>query len=85
MGWVAMEHMAAEPNLDRLRVIFIERRAQAGQSFDDLARESGLARQTLLNISAGRYRGDLRTWLILARIWDVSLDELLAPVWEPGS
>jgi len=38
-------------------------------TFDELAEASGPARQTLLNLSAGRVRGDLRTWAILARTW----------------
>lgn len=75
-----------EPDLSQLRVVFNNFRAQSGMSFDDLASASGLTRGTLLNISSGRYNGDLRTWLVLSRTWGVSLDDLLAPVWgsEPG-
>lgn len=54
----------------------------SGWTFDELAERSGAARQTLLNISAGRYRGDLLTWLRLSRAFGVGLDELLAPVWD---
>lgn len=68
--------------MDRTRDVFNTWRARSGQSFDQLASASGLTRGTLLNLSSGRFRGDLRTWLILARTWDVPLDELLAPVWE---
>lgn len=50
-------------------------------TFDELAEASGLARQTLLNLSAGRFYGDLKTWAILAKTWDVSLDDLIAPIW----
>lgn len=71
-----------EPDLTRLRAIFVARRGGAQQTFEELAHASGLSRQTLLNISRGKYRGDLRTWLILARTWDVSLDELMGPVWK---
>ncbi|GAA1785574.1 hypothetical protein GCM10009811_08390 [Nostocoides veronense] len=70
-----------EPDLSQLRAIFNDLRAKSGMSFDDLASASGLTRGTLLNISSGRYNGDLRTWLMLARAWGVSLDEVLAPVW----
>lgn len=51
-------------------------------TFDELAEASGLARQTLLNLSAGRFHGDLKTWAILAKTWDVSLDDLIAPIWD---
>lgn len=71
-----------EPNLERLQRIFTERRAVSGLSFDQLANKTGLTRGTLINVAKGRYRGDLRTWLLLSRAWEVSLDELLAPVWE---
>lgn len=71
-----------EPDLSQLRVIFARRRAESGLTFEELAERSGLSRQTLLNVSAGRYQGNLRTWLMLARAWDVSLDDLLAPVWQ---
>ncbi|MBC9957695.1 helix-turn-helix transcriptional regulator [Yimella sp. cx-51] len=53
-------------------------------SYDALASRSGLTRGTLINLGTGRYRGDLRTWLLLAKAWDVPLDDLLAPVWENG-
>lgn len=72
-----------EPDMGRLRAVFTEQRKAHGQTFDELAAISGLARQTLLNLSAGRYIGDLRTWAILARTWDISLDDLTAPIWEP--
>ena len=31
-------------------------------TFDELAAASGLARQTLLNLSAGRYHGEVQAW-----------------------
>ncbi|WP_392507838.1 hypothetical protein ACF3NT_13625 [Naumannella halotolerans] len=71
-----------EPNLATLREVFNRLRHQSGQSYDDLAEASGLSRRTLINIGTGTTHGDLRTWLILARTWSKSMDELLAPVWE---
>lgn len=71
-----------EPHLDRLQAIFKERRASSGMSYDVLANRTGLTRGTLMNLATGRYRGDLRTWLLLAKAWNTTLDELLAPVWE---
>ena len=43
---------------------------------------SGISRRTLINISTGKYRGDLKTWMILARTWGMSLDGLLASAWD---
>jgi len=71
-----------DPQMDRLRDVFRAQRQAHHQTFEDLADASGLARQTLLNLSAGRYNGDLRTWAILARTWEISLDVLIAPIWE---
>ena len=50
-------------------------------TFDQLAEHSGISRQTLLNISSGKYNGDLRTWLKLARAFDVEIGALLSDVW----
>lgn len=71
-------HAPPEPDLARLAEAFQAHRERAGMTFDELAAASGLARQTLLNLSAGRVHGDL---VILAKVWDVSLDELVAPIW----
>ena len=75
-------HAPPEPDLTRLAEAFQAQRERSGMTFDELAAASGLARQTLLNLSAGRVHGDLRTWVILAKVWDVSLDELVAPIWD---
>lgn len=81
--WAGLvKHLVPEPKLDRLREIFNATRIEHDQTFDALAEKSGLARQTLLNISSGKYRGDLRTWVILAKVWGTSLDTLLAPIWD---
>ena len=81
--WAGLvKHPVPEPKLDRLREIFNAKRIEHDQTFDVLAEKTGLARQTLLNISSGKYRGDLRTWVILAKVWGESLDALLAPIWD---
>lgn len=71
-----------EPDLTQLRVIFVQRRDASGLTYEELAEHSGVSRATLLNIAAGKYRGDLRTWMLLSKAFDVTLDELLAPTWE---
>ncbi|MFT4259870.1 helix-turn-helix transcriptional regulator [Microbacterium sp.] len=72
----------ADPDLTRLRIIFVAQRDAHGWTYEELAERSGVSRQTLLNISSGKYNGDLKTWMKLARAFNTSLDELLAPVWE---
>ncbi|OFR90269.1 hypothetical protein HMPREF2863_06930 [Micrococcus sp. HMSC067E09] len=57
-------------------------KANSGMTYDELAAATGLARQTLLNLAAGRTYGDFRTWLILAKVWGVRLDDLTKDVWR---
>lgn len=71
----------SEFDLSRVRGILNRRRADAGLTYEQLAELSGLSRQTLLNLSSGKYNGDLRTWLKLSIAFGVGLDELLADVW----
>lgn len=68
----------------RLARAFKVHKANSGMTYDELAEATGLARQTLLNLAAGRTYGDLRTWLILARVWGVGLDEVTSSTWESG-
>lgn len=72
---------APEPDMAQLRTIFNTTRQNAGLTYEELAAQSGVSRQTLLNISSGKYYGDLRTWLKLSRAFGLGLDELVAPVW----
>ncbi|MEV7768138.1 helix-turn-helix domain-containing protein [Microbacterium sp. NPDC086615] len=76
-----------EPDLTQLRVIFNRYREQSGMTFEQLAEHSGISRQTLLNISSGKYNGDLRTWLKLSRSFGEEVDRLLDDVWpqEPSA
>ena len=66
----------------RLAHAFKVHKANSGMTYDELAEATGLARQTLLNISAGRTYGDLRTWLILAKVWRIGLGDLTCAVWR---
>ncbi|MFB6575760.1 helix-turn-helix transcriptional regulator [Kocuria palustris] len=65
----------------RLAHAFKAHKANSGMTYDQLAEAAGLSRQTLLNIIAGRTYGDPRTWLILAKVWGVALDEATMNVW----
>ncbi|GAB4076403.1 helix-turn-helix domain-containing protein [Nostocoides australiense] len=71
-----------EPDLSSLRTAFDTARIASGLTYDELAARTGLARRSLLDIAAGRNMGTLRTWILIARALDVSLDELTAGVWE---
>lgn len=71
-----------EPDLSRLRAVFNTNRASSGLTYEQLAERSGLHRQTLLNLASGSVKGDLRTWLLLSRAFEVPLDDLLTPVWD---
>jgi len=70
-----------DPDLAQLRLIFNKRRYESGLTFEGLADASGISRQPLLNLSSGRFHGDIRTWLRLSRAFGVGLDEMLADVW----
>lgn len=77
-----MSKSAPEPDLSAMRAVFNTRRVASGMTFEELAEASQVSRRTLLNVSAGNYHGDLRTWLMLAKVWGVSLDELFEAVWK---
>lgn len=72
----------APPDLEKLRVIFVRARDESGLTYDQLEQVTGLSRRTLVNLATGRYRGDLKTWLLLSRAFKTDLETLLAPVWE---
>lgn len=71
-----------EPDMARLKDVFKQRKQASGFTLDELVAISGLSRNTLQNVGSGRHRGDLRTWAKLARTWGLTLDELIAPIWE---
>ncbi|MGC5048917.1 hypothetical protein [Micrococcus porci] len=75
-------HTPPEPDMARLARAFKVHKANSGMTYDQLADATGLARQTLLNLAAGRTYGDLRTWLILAKVWEVDLDKITSKVWD---
>ncbi|WP_394277719.1 helix-turn-helix transcriptional regulator [Luteococcus sp.] len=76
-----MSPVQPEPDMTRVREVFVTAKAESGLTYDQLVAATGLARQTLVNIAAGRYRGDLRTWLVLSKVFGSTLDDLMAPVW----
>ncbi|MGW2063484.1 helix-turn-helix transcriptional regulator [Streptomyces sp. NPDC001937] len=66
-----------DPDLTALRVEFARLRVERGWTFDELARRSGLARRTLIDLEHGRTTGSLATWHTLAHTLDVPIDRLL--------
>lgn len=72
----------ADPDLTQLRLIFNRRRYESGLTYERLAEQSGISRQTLLNLASGKYNGDIGTWLRLSQVFGVGLGELLNDVWH---
>jgi DNA-binding XRE family transcriptional regulator len=70
-----------QPDLSQLRHIFQAQKHRCGYTYDGLARATGLARQTLININSGNFYGDIRTWLLLSKAFGTDLETLLRPVW----
>lgn len=71
-----------EPDITQLRHILNRRRAEAGLTLEQLSERSGVSRQTILNLSSGKYYGDLRTWLKLSKGLGIGMDDMLAEVWD---
>ncbi|MFF3547472.1 helix-turn-helix transcriptional regulator [Streptomyces platensis] len=67
-----------DPNLAALRLELGRLRGERGWTYDELARRSGLARRTLIEIEQGRTIGSLKTWHALAHALDVSVDHLFS-------
>ncbi|WP_326615654.1 helix-turn-helix transcriptional regulator [Streptomyces decoyicus] len=65
-----------DPNLAALRLELGRLRGERGWTYDELARRSGLARRTLIEIEQGRTIGSLKTWHALAHALDVSIEHL---------
>lgn len=66
-----------DPNLTALRLELGRLRGERGWSYDELARRSGLARRTLIEIEQGRTIGSLKTWHALAHALSIPVDHLL--------
>ncbi|WP_405593864.1 helix-turn-helix transcriptional regulator [Streptomyces sp. NBC_01410] len=67
-----------DPNLTALRLELARLRSERGWTYDELARRSGLARRTLIEIEQGRTIGSLKTWHALAHALGVPVDHLFA-------
>ena len=67
-----------DPNLAALRLELARLRSERGWTYDELARRSGLARRTLIEIEQGRTIGSLKTWHALAHALNVPVDHLFA-------
>ncbi|MFJ1550016.1 MULTISPECIES: helix-turn-helix transcriptional regulator [unclassified Streptomyces] len=71
-----------DPNLTALRLELARLRSERGWTYDELARRTGLARRTLIEIEQGRTIGSLKTWHALAHALDVPVDHLFGTLCE---
>ncbi|MFC4469297.1 helix-turn-helix transcriptional regulator [Streptomyces xiangluensis] len=72
-----MTILPPDPDLTALRVELARLRAGRGWTFDELARRSGLARRTLIDLEHGHTTGSVTTWHALAHAFDVPIEQLL--------
>ncbi|NGO43063.1 helix-turn-helix transcriptional regulator [Streptomyces ureilyticus] len=72
-----MTILPPDPDLLALRVTLARLRGERNWTFDELARRSGLARRTLIDLEHGHTTGSVTTWHALAHALGVSIDELL--------
>ncbi|MEV7863710.1 helix-turn-helix transcriptional regulator [Streptomyces hirsutus] len=72
-----MTILPPDPDLTTLRITLARLRNERGWTFDELARRSGLARRTLIDLEHGHTIGSLTTWHALAHTFDVPFEELL--------
>ncbi|MGW0828694.1 helix-turn-helix transcriptional regulator [Streptomyces sp. NPDC002845] len=77
-----MTILPPDPDLTALRVTLARLRSERGWTFDELARRSGLARRTLIDLEHGRTTGSITTWHALAHTFDVPIEQLLGPLCE---
>ncbi|MFJ7231475.1 helix-turn-helix transcriptional regulator [Streptomyces tendae] len=70
-----MTILPPDPDLAALRVTLARLRVERNWTFDELARRSGLARRTLIDLEHGRTTGSVTTWH--AHALGVPIDELL--------
>ncbi|MEU6807723.1 helix-turn-helix transcriptional regulator [Streptomyces sp. NPDC046831] len=71
-----------DPNLAALRVELARLRAERGWTFDELARRTGLARRTLIDLEHGHTAGSLTTWHTLAHTFGIPVEQLLGALCE---
>ncbi|RST23054.1 XRE family transcriptional regulator [Streptomyces sp. WAC04770] len=72
-----MTILPPDPDLAALRVTLARLRVERNWTFDELARRSGLARRTLIDLEHGRTTGSVTTWHALAHALGVPINELL--------
>jgi transcriptional regulator with XRE-family HTH domain len=52
-------------------------------TLDQLAERSGVGRRALVQLEAGESRGSIETWFKLAESFDLSIGEMLSPLYGP--
>ena len=75
---------AREPDFEELRFALMRHRKVKGMTLDDLAERSGVGRRTLVQIESGKSNGSVKTWFALAETFDISIGEMLSPLYGPS-
>ncbi len=84
------DSLVPEPDIAALRLHLARLRHQRGLSYDELAARSGVGRSTIVYLETGASNrnptksatsGTVVTWYRLAQALEVSIGELLAPLY----
>ncbi len=72
-----------QPDFEELRFALMRLRKVNGLTLDDLAERSGVGRRTLVQLESGKSHGSIETWFALAETFDITIGEMLAPLYGP--
>lgn len=73
-----------QPDFEELRFALMRLRKVNSLTLDDLAERSGVGRRTLVQLESGKSNGSIETWFALAETFDISIGEMLAPLYGPS-
>ena len=72
-----------QPDFEELRFALMRLRKVNGLTLDDLAERSGVGRRTLVQLESGKSNGSIETRFALAETLDITIGEMLAPLYGP--
>lgn len=76
-------HATRQPDFEELRFALMRLRKVNAWTLDELAERSGVGRRTLVQLESGNSNGSLETWFALAETFDMSIGEMLSPLYGP--